>query len=191
MCSQVTYHHEDIVQMTKSGLNPILYCQKGALIRKLISFLAVDTKSTIWKVTLSLIILQTHQLFRDRVDLLLQVEQKFSVDPPERRGGRGKRRRREKRERKRRWERGREGWKKKKTVRRGWTAPSTPTPSICSHLVQSKSQCPPPRGHRPQWPTPSQPPIPAFQPHRSPWPQNHQGSPLGVRHCAKCSTCII
>lgn len=164
MCSQVTYHHEDIVQMTKSGLNPILYCQKGALIRKLISFLAVNTKSTIWKVTLSLIILQTHQLFRDRVDLLLQVEQKFSVDPPERRGGR-KRRRREKRERKRRWERGREGWRKKKTVRRRWTAPSTPTPSICCHLVQSKSQCPP---QRPQasvsYPLPaSNPCFPATQ----------------------------
>ena len=115
MCSQVSYHREDVVQMTKSSLNPILYCQKGALIRKLISFLAVNTKSTTWKVTLSLIILQTHQLFRDRVDLLLQVEQKFSVDPPEGRGGRGKRRRREKRERKRRLQRGREGWREKKT----------------------------------------------------------------------------
>lgn len=190
MCSQVSYHREDVVQMTKSSLNPILYCQKGALIGKLISFLAVNTKSTTWKVTLSLIILQTHQLFRDRVDLLLQVEQKFSVDPPEGRGGRGKRRRREKRERKRRRQRGREGWREKKTVRCGWTAPSTPTPSICSHVVQSKSQCPL-RGHRPQWATPSQPPTPAFQPHRSPWPLRHQGSPLGVRHCAKCSPWII
>ena len=85
--------------------------------------------------------------------------------------GRKRRKRKEKKKGKEREEEGmgeREGGMKKeqKTVRYGWTAPSTPTPSICSHLLQSKSQCPP-RGRRPQWATPS-PPQPPPSSHTGP-----------------------
>lgn len=151
--------------VTKSGLNPILYCQiKGALIGKLICFLAVNTNSTTYKVTLSLIILKTHQLLRDRVDLLLQVEQKFSVDPLEGRGRRGKRRR-ENRERERGWERGRKGWRKS---RKPWDTAEQhlprPHPPFAPISFKAKANVPPEATGLSEYPLPApNPRLPATQ----------------------------